>query len=709
MAELLLPTMPSLLMNRRSPLIHRDLSWIQFNDRVLAEAKNSQNPLLERLKFLGITSSNLDEFFMIRFASLNRKLIRLKKETDLQEGRRLLRIRANLLESVKKFISHQTLAFNQLATAASKENIFFGTKSRAGDEAFEIGKSLFASKILPFLSPPEPFVVTKIQGLENFQLAVQFQQTQLFKISKSIPFLFVATSASSKKTYIFFLDDLLLAHLGEAFRIIGNPGLVRLTRDGDVGLDLEEEDPETIPEVVAKQIGSRERGRAMRLQWRGDVPDALIRRFIHLLKISSQEVFQAPISLVLHGLTQASSQIESKEPSLRFQPLAHNIPQGLHSSAKIFDHLKVRDFILHHPYDSFDGFVNLIKAAVEDPQVVMIEQTIYRMDAVSAILDLLKKAAKTKKVRAIIELRARFDELNNLKIAEELRRAGAEVAFGFGKLKLHAKVALITRNEPTGTHLYTHLSTGNYNSQTARQYTDLALFTSNAEIGADARNFFDAAWNHREPSGFKQLVSAPSRLHRKLISLIETEIQAAQSGKPARIVAKVNAMVDQAVTDLLYRASQAGVQIDLIVRGACSLVPGIKGLSENVRVISVVDRFLEHSRIYYFMSSRALYLSSADWMPRNFFSRLELAFPILDERIYKFIEEVVIPIYLLDTVKASELTPQGIWKRRSRSLLKKSDIVPEFMKGHIEPVNAQKVFEELARSGYKGTPLARIK
>jgi polyphosphate kinase len=325
----------------------------------------------------------------------------------------------------------------------------------------------------------------------------------------------------------------------------------------------------------------------------------------------------------------------------------------------------------------------------------MIEQTVYRMDAVSPVIKALKKAASKKIVRVIIELRARFDELNNLRLADELRSAGVEVAFGFGRLKLHAKVALITRKVDGQTRLYTHLSTGNYNAATSRQYTDLAILTANQEMGRDARHFFDKVWNAEVPNSFKQLVSAPSRLHRKLIQLIEAETEAARKGQKGRIVAKVNALVDKAVIEKLYQASTAGVQVDLIVRGACSLVPGVQGLSENIRVISVVDRFLEHSRLYYFQSSQVMYLSSADWMPRNFFSRLELAFPILDPLIYRYIVEILIPTYLSDTAKAKELTPIGTWKKRA----------PVRVKGQRGSIRSQFVFALLAENDYRGTPL----
>jgi polyphosphate kinase len=702
--SLLLPTLPSLLINRGSPLVHRDLSWVQFNERVLNEAKNAANPPLERLKFLGITSSNLDEFFMIRFSGISKNLQRLKK-TDPSGWRRLVRIHANLLESVGRFTNHQTEAFEVLAQELAKHQVHLCLRTQEGDDFFELGRKIFTENILPHLQLPEPFTMSKVATAENLQLCVLFGQTHFFKIPRQIPWTFVTELAEPTRSCVFFLDDLVMTHLSAAFRITQLPGLVRITRDGDVGVDLEEEDTASIPDSVRSALGSRERGRPVRLQWMGDISDQMLTRMIHHLRLGSQQVFSVAVSMGLHSLAAAIGQITHSTEGLRYPALQPPTIPALSDPARIFERLRVEDVLLHHPYDSFEAFVNFIKAACTDSKVMMIEQTIYRMDVLSPVLDLLKKAARKKKIRVIIELRARFDELNNLQIAEELRQAGVEVSFGFGKLKLHAKVALVTRQEAEGTRLYTHLSTGNYNATTARLYTDLAVLTSHPDIGADARTFFDAVIDQKVPSQFKQLVSAPSKLHRRLTSLIEQEVLAARRKEKARIVAKVNALVDEGVIESLYKASQAGVQVDLIVRGACSLVPGVKGLSENIRVISIVDRFLEHSRIYSFASSQTIYLSSADCMPRNFFSRLELAFPILDKRIFDYLDRILLPLYFMDTVKAQELTAQGVWKKRTKSSLKKSDLITDLVDTRKEAVNAQKLFEALAQRQYTGTPL----
>jgi polyphosphate kinase len=703
-----LPTLPSLLAQPNVPLIHRDLSWLQFNERVLAEARQPSNPLLERAKFLAISAGNLDEFFMIRMASLERSIAAaLKRDMDVAE--RLNRIHAALLEAVAKFGAKQAEALDLLTGELETTGITIVRKPHPGTPFHEMSKKVFDEQVLQKLSAPEVFAAAKLPLLENLQLAVLFKNNQWMRIPKTISAVLLSSDEANGQVYFFFLDDLLATHLGTALSAPGNPSFLRLTRDGDFTVDLEEEDSESIPDVVRSGLGSREKGRPVRLQYWGDFPPTFLQDAMKALKISKNQILPAPSTMCMQGLWNVVNQTPqwmSLKQGLTYPPLQASIPKRLREPARIFDEIREADLLLHHPYDSFDGFVAWIQAACTDPNVSMIEQTVYRMDALSPTMDALKHAASQgKKIRVIIELRARFDELNNLLLAEELRKAGAEVAFGFGTLKLHAKVVLVTRTEGDTQRLYTHLSTGNYNATTARQYTDLAILTANQEIGADARHFFDEVMKGRIPTSFKQLVSAPAKLHRRLLNLIDAETQAAKSGNKARIVAKVNALVDGSVVDQLYKASQAGVQVDLIVRGACSLIPGVPGLSDNIRVISVVDRFLEHSRIYYFENSKALYLSSADWMPRNFFSRLEIAFPVLDPKLYDYISKVVIPAYLADTVKAKELTPQGTWKKRTQSSLSPIPELAQSLFGK-KAVRSQFLFEELALREYKGTPLA---
>ncbi|MGZ3662044.1 MAG: polyphosphate kinase 1, partial [Bdellovibrionota bacterium] len=533
----------------------------------------------------------------------------------------------------------------------------------------------------------------RIGDLQNLQLLVYINQDLWFEVPRNMPPVFYEIDEAKDRMDVFFLDELLYSHLDSMLPLKEKPGILRATRDADFTIDLPDGDTESIPDLVRKNISTRDKGRLVRLQWAGSFRREFLAEACDTLKLDLRQCFPAPGTLCLNGLFGFVSSVPDKmgrRPGFQNPHLRATLPGPFEEGRRprIFEALGQFDFLLHHPYDSFDAFIAWLRTACEDPEVTMIEQTIYRTDSDLRIVELLKQAAQAKKkVRVALELRARFDETNNLRVAEELSKAGVDVRFGFGALKLHAKVTLITRKGVR----HTHLSTGNYNAKTARQYTDISILTSNQEIGADARHFFDSVYKKEVPTSFKHLVTAPTGLHARMRQLIKAETEAARSGKPARIVAKVNALVDEKIIEDLYTASQSGVQIDLIVRGACSLIPGVKGLSDNIRVISIVDRFLEHSRIYWFHQSGAMYLSSADWMPRNFFSRLEIAFPVLDPRLYRFIAEVLLPGYLRDNVRARRLTPRGVWAK-----------VPPGVPEH----RAQWYFEELASEHYKNTPLA---
>lgn len=678
-------------------LIHRDVSWLQFNERVLDEARSQSNPLLERVKFLAITAGNLDEFFMIRVASTERQISLSKRKFELGEPARLEQIRAKLLEGVRKFSHRQFDSLETLVSELFPLGIRIFTEIKRGEPSYAVAREIFDAEILPKLPPVETFSFDQLRSLETLQMGVLLPNNLWLRIPKGLPTMFHKKSADGKRFDFFFLDDLLRAFLGPIHVDVWPIGVVRMTRDGDYAMDLGDTDPETIPDLVRTRINSRDGGKPIRIQFRGDMPQEFIKNASRTLKLDETYFFETKNTLCLHGLWKVVNQIPEdlfKNKEIKYPPLKSVVPEPFNGKSDLFAKLHERDYLLHHPYDSFDAFVQFMRHAANDPHVVQIEQTIYRMDALSPVIDIMKEAAKTKRVRVLIELRARFDELNNLRLTDELEKAGVEVGFGFGKLKLHAKVALITRIENGVEKLYTHLSTGNYNAATARQYTDLAVVTANPDIGADARHFFDCLFEGQIPTSFKQLLIAPTRLARRLKSYIQAETDAARSGKKARIVVKVNALVDEGIIESLYEASQAGVQVDLIVRGACSLVPGVKGLSENIRVVSIVDRFLEHSRIYYFENSKKMFLSSADWMPRNFFSRLEIAFPVLDQRLYDYLKDIVLPAYLSDNAKARELTPSTKWVNRS-----------ELTTGPTQRLRSQVLFRELAIRNYKGTPL----
>ncbi|MBL7715721.1 MAG: polyphosphate kinase 1 [Bdellovibrionales bacterium] len=693
-----LPTLPSLLDSPRVPLIHRDVSWLQFNDRVLAESRQASNPLLERAKFLAISGSNLDEFFMIRFSSLARSITAASRNQPAQVNR-LTKIKGSILETVSKFGAKQLESLDLLTGELEGVGIHVVRNCQEGDAEFAIGKQIFVESILPQIPPPQALTRVQIQSTMNLQTLVVFPGDLCFRLPRNLAPMVAKVDPSQKKCYFFFLDDLIAAHLGPAFRLEGQPGFLRLTRDGDFTAAIEFEDTDSVAmaEKIRTGLGNRELGRPVRLQYRGNVEEPLLERAVSILRIPAAQVIPAFGSLYLHGLWAVMNHVPDEirnKPGVQHPPVKGVIPAPFLDPKRFFEKLKTKDFFVHQPYDSFDSYVQWIEAAGKDPDVLSIEQTVYRVDHQSPVIAALKTAAENgKKVRVVIELRARFDELNNLKLTDELKQAGIEVGFGFGKLKLHAKIALVTRkdaSDPSGIRAYTHLSTGNYNRSTAKQYTDFSIFTGNTEVGQDARHFFDAVFKKEVPKNFKHLVHAPSKMHRRLLQLIQAETEAAKKGEKARIVAKVNALVDEAVIESLYEASKAGVQVDLIVRGACSLIPGVPGLSQNIRVISIVDRYLEHSRLYSFESSKAIYLSSADWMPRNFFSRLELAFPILDPQIFSYVRDYLIPTYLSDTVKAKELTPMGTWKKRAAK---------------SNSVRSQLRFQEISQSNYRGTPL----
>lgn len=678
-----LPTIPSILAAPHVPLIHRDLSWLQFNKRVLQEGRaSSGNPMLERAKFIAISSTNLDEFFMIRFSSLMKK--------GRRKDKRLVEMRDRILEKIAEFGAQQTEVLELLVSELQEKGIYVVRRVRELEACRHIAQQVFEESVLPLLSAPQAFRYARLALLENLQLGVVFSAGTWLTVPKAIaPSYF--HKAADGSVYLFFLDDLLQTFLGEAFDLEGRCGLVRLTRDSDFVSEFEEEEePSSLPDIVRKDLGKRDRGVPVRLQYRGDLAPEFLERAMRTLRLASGQLQLAGGSLCLQGLWALNRNLPPEYPQNTLKP------KVFREGNDLFARVRERDFLFHHPYDSFDALVDWVVRAGVDAKVERVDMTIYRTDVGSSLIDALKTAAKRKKVRVVIELRARFDEANNLKLADELRRAGVEVRFGFGALKLHAKIATVTRREDDGVRIYTHLSTGNYNPATARQYTDLAILTAHEGIGEDAKHFFDSVCKGEVPKNFKYLIPAPQQLHRKLLSLIRAETKAARNGAKGRIVAKVNALVDESIIEALYQASQAGVAVELIVRGACSLIPGISGLSRGIKVVSVIDRHLEHSRIYYFESQKKMYLSSADWMPRNFYSRLELAYPVLDERIFLFIKDNILATYWSDNVKARELSPQGTWRRRTFPQRQKT-------------TRAQFIFQELAEKDYQGTPLASRK
>ena len=485
-----LPTLPSLLKGPQSPFIHRDLSWLQFNERVLSEARASAgNPLLERTKFLAISATNLDEFFMIRFASFNRSIQQNKGATAARKH--LLEVRSRILETIAEFGAKQAEVLETLSAELAAHGVNLVRRVAKDELALPIGKQIFEEQVFAALSPPVPFKFSELSELENLQMGIYFPSGLWVRIPKSLPPVLSRVQRGSDLIHYFFLDDLLRAFLGDALKAEGSPGVIKLTRDSDFTAEFEgEEDPASIPDMVRKRISSREKGAAVRIQYQGDIQPDFHQQTMRVLKLVSGQLYPAPGTLCLQGLwavvKQTPPEIAAKA-ALSYAPATVRLPKPLQPRERMFERIRKHDFLLHHPYDSFQALVEWLSAASEDAQVESIEMTIYRADAGSPLIEVLKKAASVKRVRVIIELRARFDEMNNLSLADELRKSGVEVGYGFGDLKLHAKIACVTRKEAEGTKLYTHLSTGNYNTATAKQYTDLAILTADPEIGHDAR------------------------------------------------------------------------------------------------------------------------------------------------------------------------------------------------------------------------------
>jgi polyphosphate kinase len=686
----------SVAIKKGDRLIERDLSWLQFNERVLHEAEELNNPLLERLRFLGISSGNLDEFFLIRFASRLRETALLSKNSAKHPAKleRALQVQESVMRGTHRFVVRQSGVFLEVQRELRQRGVVLGLGVAPSEEELAWAQRVFLERIVSEMPAPQFFSDELLTSMKNLQLAFIYRNDRVILLPKRLP-AFHIVYPTKQTAYCFFTEELLSRFLGPIFGEQEPPVVIRIARDADVQVELESSDPEAIPDIVRKRIDTRERRPVVRIQVSMGAAAEVVQRCVLAFKSSEQQVMHVAHTLQLNSLIGVVNELQAdgRFSKLYFPKFDSCLPRPFDRSSEILSGLDIRDYLFHHPYDSFEGYVNFVRAAVEDPTVDSIQQTVYRIDTLSEVVALLKKAAGVgKRVRVVIEPRARFDEIHNIQLAEELRSAGVEVIFATGPLKLHAKITCITKPRIDGTQaVYTHLSTGNYNAKTARLYTDLALFTANPKFGLDALTFFDSISEGEFPQGMRSLVLAPTGLHRRVESLIRSETKAAQRGQKARIFAKVNALVDPKIIESLYTASQAGVQVDLMVRGACSLIPGVPGMSERIKVFSIIDRFLEHSRIYYFESQKKAYLSSADWMPRNFFSRFEIAFPVLDPRLLKYVSEVIIPTYMKDRAKSKVLTSQGTWRRRS---------------GHAESQDrAQFKFKELAQQEYKATPL----
>lgn len=668
-----------------SHYINRELSWLEFNDRVLEEARDKHNPLLERFKFLAITASNLDEFFMVRVASL-KDLVNARYDQPDPAGLTPENQLAAISERTHQMVSRQYSTLNRsLLPALANQNVRLLTPGELSSEQKTAALDYFKTTVFPILTPmavdaARPFpllanrslnLIVKITGntrtgiVANLDASGEEQAFDfaLIQIPTVIPRLFELPSTTGKD--LILLEDIVRMHLDHLFTGVsyGEASCFRIMRNAD--FDLEEEDAADLLKAIEKQLKLRQWGQVIRLEAEDSIDDELLSVLTRSLSIHEPDIFliNGPLDLTflfrLHQLP--------LDPSLRF-PAYESQPIAQLQTDDLFAAIRQSDVMLHHPYEAFDPVIELVRQAAEDPAVLAIKQTLYRVSGESPIVRHLAFAAeKGKQVLVLVELKARFDEENNIQWARRLEQAGCHVIYGLVGLKTHSKITLIVRRDDDRIRRYIHLGTGNYNDITAGIYTDLGLMTCNEGIGADATEFFNMLSGYSAPMSWRKLIMAPFWLRTSLTRRIEREKNHALQGKPARIIAKLNSLVDPDLIASLYEASQAGVQIDLIVRGICCLKPAVPGLSETITVRSIVGRFLEHSRIYYFANDNApeLFLSSADWMPRNLDRRVELMFPIEDEAAWEKVM-AVLETQLSDTERSWLMGPDGQYTRVDR-------------------------------------------
>jgi polyphosphate kinase len=691
--------------------INRELSWLGFNERVLEEARDPSVPLAERLKFAAIVASNLDEFFMVRVAGLKQQLSGNVAETP-PDGLTAAEQLAAISARAHAMVAEQYRTWREeIAPGIGAAGIRL---LHAGDLTPEQRAHLsgyFAREVWPVLTPlavdpGHPFPMLRNRSLnlavlmhrEKEKVARRETMVAVVQVPSVLPRI---TEVPGDQRFTFMLlEELIAMNAGElfpGFRVLGCSAF-RVTRNFDLSIDEDEADD--LLKTIQKELRRRERGNAVRLEMAHDAPAEVLTFLRSALRLEMDDVYLLDGPLHLADLAPIGGRDELRE--LRDEPFSPQIVPPLQEYDDIFRVIAQRDILLQHPYESFEDVVEFIAEAADDPNVLAIKQTLYRTSADSPIIRALIRAAENgKQVTAVVELKARFDEAPNIQWARTLEDAGVHVVYGLIGLKTHCKVALVVRREGNRIKRYVHLSTGNYNPSTARIYGDLSYFTARDAYADDAGALFNLLTGYSSPPSWKRFAIAPLGLHDRIIALIERE---AALGSRGRIVAKMNALVDAQVIKALYRASQAGVSIDLIVRGICCLRPGVPGVSDNIRVRSIVDRFLEHARIFYFDNGgkREVYLSSADWMPRNFQRRVEVMFPIEDEGLRDRVIDEILATALADDVKARQLMPDGSYVRVRPVAI----AAPNGANGvpAAKPVRSQYRFMELAREKAQASP-----
>ncbi len=661
-----------------SPYFNRELSWLQFNQRVLAEACNEAYPLLERLRFLSISGSNLDEFMMIRVAGLVGQVQR-GLETPSIDGRSPTQQLAAIREKLAELSQLQQTIWRSVQGGLAAADIHIADEQRVSPAAHKWLKSFFLNEILPILTPqaldpahPFPFVQNEGMGL-LFTLtrdATREQLIEMVLIPSALPrFVRVPDDVSGDASVLYISIARLIQRYAEAlfpgFTIQGD-GLFRVLRDSDIEIEEEAED---LVRTFRSAIQRRRRGQVIQLEIEEDFDAAAETLLLDQLGINEAALIKTDGIIGVDGLAEI---VREDRPDLKFDAYSPRLPERVREhDGDVFSAIREKDIVIHHPYESFEVVVDFIRQAAADPDVVAIKQTLYRAGSQSAVVGALIEAAEAgKSVTAVVELKARFDEEQNLKWASKLERAGVQVIYGFTDWKTHAKTAMVVRREGESFRTYCHFGTGNYHPVTAKVYTDLSFFTADPKLGRDAAKMFNFVTGYVEPHALERIHIAPIDLREEIYTRIDTEIANAQAGKPAAIWMKCNQLTDEGIIDRLYAASNAGVQVELVVRGICCLRPGIEDLSENIRVKSIIGRFLEHSRIYAFANGHpmpsahaAVFIASADLMSRNLDRRVEALIPILNRTVHDQVLQQVLLANMLDTEQSWWLHPDGSYSR----------------------------------------------
>lgn len=656
-------------------LLNRELSLVEFFRQVLDEARDESNPLLERLRFLTIFSTIVDEFFMVRVSGLKEEVEHGWEGASLDGMRaaeQLTEIR-NRLEPM--LVEQMRCLREEILPALEREGIVLAAYQSLSKEERDQADDYFTREVFPVLTPlavdpahPFPYISglslnfgINIRSVDDDRAEVCFVR---LKVPPSLPGL-VRLGSGTKFT---FLSDVIACNIGSLFHgmTVERAHMFRVTRDADI--DIREDEADDLLRALQQELRKRRFGSPVRLEVSADMPEEMQLYLMESIGVEPDDVYTIDGPLNTLDLSQLA---DLDQPQLKYRPLRTTTPKQLVEGKSIFEVIKRGDVLLHHPYTNYSSVTDFIRAAANDPNVLAIKICLYRTGQQSEIAEILRQAGEQgKQVTALIELKARFDEANNIEWAQRLERAGVHVVYGLIGLKTHCKLTLVVRREGQHLRRYVHIATGNYNPTSSSTYTDLGIFTADAAIGEDATEFFNYLTAYSTPKSYRKLLVAPVNLREKLTALIERETAHAKAGRPAQIIAKLNRVADEQIIRSLYEASQASVSIDLIVRGICMLRPGVPGLSENIRVRSIVGRFLEHSRVMYFANdgNEEVFIGSADWMHRNLSRRVEVVCPIDDPSMRAYLKDEVLEAYLRDNVNARELQSDGSYRPVERGV-----------------------------------------